>query len=82
MAVSVDTKSWEVLMKDLSDGNSALIGKNAELIEKNLSAFAKEVTQLGLVDLKELAVKFARFYSKSVRPKWDEEATATLSFSL
>lgn len=82
MSETVDASSWELLIRDLNEATAALNSKNPQGIEKGLSAFGRRVTQLGLTDMRELAVKFARFYSKSVLPSWDEEAIATLSFSL
>jgi hypothetical protein len=81
MSASVDPKHWDALMKLLNEADSSLTKRNTDRMDKSLSLFAKTVEKLGLADLLDLAGKFS-LYKKSVLPGWDEEAVATMSFSL
>ncbi len=82
MSASVDPRHWDALMKLLNEADSSLTKKDTDRIDKSLSLFAKTVERLGLADLLDLTRKFSLFYKKSVLPGWDEEAVATMSFSL
>ncbi len=82
MSASVDPKDWDALMKLLGEADSSLAKRNTDRIDKSLALFAKATNKLGLKDLEDLAAKFSAFFKQSVISKWDEEAVATMSFSL
>src|SRR5512139_2540688 len=82
MSASVDPKNWDALMKLLSEADSSLAKRNTDRIDKSLTLFARTTNKLGLKDLEDLAARFSAFFKQSVLPNWDEEAVATMSFSL
>ncbi|MBP8645743.1 MAG: hypothetical protein KBH99_06450 [Syntrophobacteraceae bacterium] len=78
----VSEKHWQYLGRVLENGIKAIDARRAETFDMAMAKFIEASDTLGLVDLVSTARKFLGFRSEHLTTGWNEEAAATLSFSM
>ena len=82
MSSTVGQEDWQALMEVLQEAIQALSGKQTEPVKLKILEFSSTAAMLELQDLADCAGRFEGFLLSTVAPDWDDEATATLSFSM
>jgi len=78
----VAEKHWQYLGRVLEESIRALNARETEAFDRSVSKFLDASGTLGLTDLAATAEKFAQFRAGHLTRGWNEEAAATLSFSM
>ncbi len=78
----VAEKHWQYLSRVLEESIRALNARETEAFDGSVSKFLDASGTLGLTELAAMADKFAQFRSGHLTQGWNEEAAATLSFSM
>lgn len=78
----VSEKHWQYLGRVLENGIKAIDIRRAETFDMAMAKFIEASDTLGLDDLVSTARKFLGFRSEYLTTGWNEEAAATLSFSM
>ncbi len=82
MSSTVGQEDWQALIEVLQEAIQALSGKQTEPVKLKILEFSSTAAMLELQDLADCAGRFEGFLLSTVAPDWDDEATATLSFSM
>lgn len=82
MSTTVGQEDWEALMEVLQEAIQMLSGNQSEPVKLKILEFSSTAAMLELQDLADCAGRFETFLLSTVAPDWDDEATATLSFSM
>ncbi|MGV8074215.1 MAG: tetratricopeptide repeat protein [Syntrophobacteraceae bacterium] len=78
----VDKEDWAALTEVLERATSKLSLKQVEPVKQIILEFITTAAMLELNDLADVGEAFNNFLVNAVAPRWDDEATATLSFSI
>ncbi len=82
MTAPVSKEDWGALTEILDRATKKLPMKRLEPIKQSILEFISTAAMLELEDMADVGRKFNEFLVKTVAPGWDNEAVATLSFSI
>lgn len=82
MADKVDPEDWSELAQSLNDTMAFLDKRQPASVKESILNFSATAAMLGLEDLAEAGKKIEQFFLTRIAAKWDEEAAATLSFTI
>jgi len=78
----IDQEDWDALIEVLDRAISLLDGRKVQPVKESFLEFTTTAAMLGLEDVADAVTSMLDFLVKQVGPSWDEEAAATLSFTM